>query len=244
MIDEVDELEKSHDAGFVHLQDIPEYGIYHGIKQRCYNPNCTVWKWYGGRGIHMCDKWLEGFWNFFRDVGCRPNDGGFWSIDRINNDGHYEPGNVRWATAYEQAWNRKNGIPGNLNGAKLNWELAREIRALRGIASRNTVANDFGISETAVGMIWNNKAWMEEGISAYDRRAYLTGETNPNATITNDQAAEIKWWTGDKKLSCQAIANFYGINRSVVSRIRLGQSWEHIEPKAPKFPKTAGWRRM
>lgn len=73
--------------------------------QRCTNPKHTRYKEYGGRGIQICDRWMS-FSNFLADMGTKP-DGK--SLDRFpNNDGNYEPGNVRWATVKEQQNNRRS----------------------------------------------------------------------------------------------------------------------------------------
>jgi hypothetical protein len=80
----------------------PERKAFHGAKTRCTDPNADSWKYYGGRGIEFR---FESFNQFLLCVGERP--GPEYSLERINPDGHYEPGNVRWATTPEQARNKR-----------------------------------------------------------------------------------------------------------------------------------------
>jgi hypothetical protein len=83
----------------------PEFRTYRNMKMRCYDTKNKSYKNYGGRGIKICDRWLESFENFLQDMGLRPSPN--HSIDRFpNNDGDYEPGNCRWATRYQQGRGR------------------------------------------------------------------------------------------------------------------------------------------
>lgn len=81
----------------------PEYWAYHGARQRCTNPKANGYRNYGGRKIEFR---FSSFGEWFATLGPRP--GPEYSVDRINNDGHYEPGNVRWATDSEQIANRRH----------------------------------------------------------------------------------------------------------------------------------------
>lgn len=82
-----------------------EYRTWASMKRRCINPRSTNYPGYGGRGIQVCDQWMNSFECFLSNMGIRPSKG--HSIDRINNEGNYEPGNCRWATASEQQRNKR-----------------------------------------------------------------------------------------------------------------------------------------
>lgn len=87
----------------------PEYHAWASMKDRCINPKSGSWKNYGGRGIVVCPQWRESFESFIQDVGRRPSD--LHSLDRFpNNNGNYEPGNVRWATRKQQRVNKREII--------------------------------------------------------------------------------------------------------------------------------------
>lgn len=83
----------------------PIYQVWSAMKERCGNPRNKSYADYGGRGIRVCEPWLASFETFLADMGERPVG---TSIDRIDNEGNYEPGNCRWATASQQRMNRRD----------------------------------------------------------------------------------------------------------------------------------------
>lgn len=104
--------------------ETPEYIVWIAMRVRCRSPKHSAYKYYGGRGIRVCERW-ECFETFLSDMGSRPSPDA--TIDRIDNDGNYEPGNCRWATHSEQQRNRRDSYHITYRGeTKSIWDWAEE----------------------------------------------------------------------------------------------------------------------
>lgn len=132
----------------------PEYKTWQQIKERCLNKNGKDFKMYGGRGISVFDGWIDSFDLFLSHVGKRPN--GCKSIDRIDNNGNYEPGNVRWATNAQQSRNTRK--------TKLTTDKVIDIKArLRNGEFQGSIAKSYGLAQQYVSKIANGHAWKDVG---------------------------------------------------------------------------------
>jgi hypothetical protein len=113
----------------------PEYRTWLGMKRRCQDENYKDFPNWGGRGITVCERWDRSFVDFLSDMGARPSDD--HSIDRINPNGNYEPGNCRWATATEQGGEHRRDL------------IVVEVDGMR-FESLKSACQHFGMPYTAV----------------------------------------------------------------------------------------------
>ncbi len=134
----------------------PVFGIWKHMISRCYNPANQSYQRYGARGIKVCERWRDDYFAFEADMGPRPEG---MSIDRIDNDRGYEPGNCRWATDETQGRNRRC--------VKLTKEKADEMRDLprrakngRGPGySKAEIAEMYGVSVATVKKVLSGDYW-------------------------------------------------------------------------------------
>jgi len=111
-----------------------EYNAWRSMIKRCYCQTNASFHRYGGRGISVLERWRTSFASFFEDMGNRPSS--LHSLDRIDNDGNYEPSNCRWATAKVQQSNRRSVVLLEFNGERLplsDW-------SSRSLISRSTIS--------------------------------------------------------------------------------------------------------
>lgn len=92
----------------------PEYSAWVNLNRRCYDTDSTSYKYYGLRGIAVCERWRSSFMAFLEDMGPRPTTA--HSVERRDNDGNYEPSNCCWATKAEQIRNRRKPVRGRFTG--------------------------------------------------------------------------------------------------------------------------------
>lgn len=132
------------------------YSVWSSMKQRCFNPLDDAYPNYGGRGISVCDRWRYSFANFRDDMGPRPSKN--HSIDRIDNDGNYEPSNCRWATRHQQQTNQRP----HYGHRKISSRQSLIIKALseRGF-SLNELSVLYGVYPQTIGTIVRGKRHLE-----------------------------------------------------------------------------------
>jgi hypothetical protein len=138
------------------MTDTPEHRIWLGMKGRCSNPNYEGYHNYGGRGIRVCDRWLL-FANFIADMGHRPSP--LHSIERIDNDGHYDPGNCKWATREEQNRNSRQNVKLTHNGQTMTIAEWADKLGIKHATLYGRIREGFPV---------------EAALSTYDRRFHAT----------------------------------------------------------------------
>ena len=190
------------------MSHLAEYKVWEGMKQRCENAAHESYGRYGGRGITICARWRESFESFLEDMGPRPSKK--HSIDRIDNDGNYEPANCRWATTMEQKQNTSRNVFITFNGETLccaDW------------SRRLGISDDTICRRLKAG-------WPIERVLAIGKQV-ARGENQGNSKLTNDCVREMRRLKNEGS-SNKAIAEKFGVHPAVVSLIVNRKSWSHV----------------
>jgi len=191
-----------------------EYTIWNSMKMRCVNSNSEAYSYYGGRGIKVCQRWMDSFENFYEDMGKRP-DG--MSIDRIDVNGDYCPENCRWTTNEEQSRNKRDNVYIEYDGkTKILSDWAKEINiSVQSLYNRLT---KYGYS---VEEAFNLKLNHYKGQN-------FSGEKNPMSKLTISEVKQIKklLLSGEKIVS---LAKQFNVSNSVISNIKNGHRWKEVE---------------
>lgn len=184
------------------------YSEWQGMKQRCYDENIDCYERYGGRGITVCSEWLDmenGSTNFIKwaiDNGYSDN----LTLDRINNDGSYDPANCRWATNKEQSNNRRSNIVVEHDGNEYTLTQLCEMLDL-----------PFG----AIHARYNTGERGERLIRPIGSDPNLNGK---NAKMSEETARAIKNEL-NQTVNCIELAQKYGVSKHVVYDIKRGKTW-------------------
>lgn len=199
------------------------YNIWNGIRQRCLNPRSAAYRLYGARGITVCERWLV-FANFFADMAPRPYKA---SIDRIDNNGNYEPGNCRWATHKVQANNCRSNVLIEINGetkTKAQW------------------AEGTGLKYGTFHMRLNNGWTPEEAVSIELVPVNARGKKKTPgeyywksgaSPLTEEDVFDILYLAKQGSSPKTAIALLYGVDQSTVVNIVKGKRWSRVTKILP-----------
>ncbi len=178
-----------------------EYTIWKTMVQRCTDSNCEAYKYYGGRGITVCQRWLDSLPAFIEDMGRRPSSK--HSIDRIDVNGNYEPSNCRWATATEQGRNKRNNV---------RYEFEGEMLILPEISER------VGVDARLLGLRLNRyDVPMNEAVVPGNRIRKLT---EADVTVIKQRLRN-----GER---VSVIAKDYNVGAGTISHIKVGRQWKHV----------------
>lgn len=185
----------------------PLYQTWIDIRRRCNNPKRPEYRNYGARGIQICERWNNSFHAFLEDMGEKPSSR--HSIDRINNDGDYEPANCRWATVSEQHNNTR-----------------RNVIVIGGLNIRQA-AKTLGISEHAIVKRHRNGRQIDAERNAFIRR----GECVSSAKLTTELVSEIRAGYAvaiKKREFANRMASTLGVHAGSIWNAILRKTWKHV----------------
>lgn len=199
------------------------YRIWAAMRARCRNKRNSAYRYYGARGIRVCERWDLSFEAFLADMGEPPTDR--HSIDRINNDGNYEPGNCRWVTQNIQTQNSRH--------AKLTVEDVDSIR-LRVAAGATTtdLSREYGVSQCTIAAATRGVHFTNATAAPVDfERGFALGEKHGQSKLNPDKVRKIRR-AAKAGASQGALAREYGVHRITIRQVLRGETWIHVKEAA------------
>jgi hypothetical protein len=174
----------------------PLFTVWKSMRQRCSNPNMPSYFRYGERGISVCPQWAD-FWQFVADMGPRP-DG--TSLDRIDNDGNYEPSNCRWATKQQQQRNQRRAVYVTIEG--------EQYRAIE-LAEQTGLKTDTIVARAAKGMTYADVVRPErhvfvEGLAKGGKASGAVKQARTHCSKGHEFTAENTYITKEGWRNCRA----------------------------------------
>ena len=197
------------------------YRIWADMLQRCKNPKCNNYEYYGARGIQVCEEWkrFEAFYEWSMSAGYEKG----LSIDRIDVSGNYEPTNCRWVTREQQDNNRRDNIKDIINGEELT--LAQISRKYN--VSYPMVLHRYRVGDRGEKLIEPKRQGVKRDGTKIKRLP---------TKLSYQKAAEIKWLTTmNKSMTQNEIAEKYGITQGMVSAIKRVATYKGLKPIEPKW---------
>ncbi|USK99894.1 hypothetical protein [Bacillus tropicus] len=193
------------------LTDSSLYSKWKNMKDRCYNKKNKRYNRYGERGISVCDKWKEDFMSFYSWCIKHGYKEGL-QLDRIDNDGNYEPNNCRFVIPKKNARNRSSNVIVEYNAIKMTITEAAEKSGI----DHKTLFNRFKRGDRGDVLFRDS-----------NKRVRGLGAGNHKAKITEDEAKKIKILL-NKGVKQTEIAAIFGVSKYLISDIKRGKTWSHV----------------
>lgn len=191
------------------MKDRPERRLWRGMIARCENPKKTCFERYGGRGISVHPRWRHSFEAFLEDVGPRPTPA--HSLERIDNDRGYEPGNVTWATIKEQSRNKRTNRRVTFQGKTACLAEWAEVTGL-----------SIGRLHKRLAAGWSVERTLTSGL-----QPIVFGEANGSSKLTGQQVLEIRRLLRSGA-SQRHVARLMRISAGCVAHIASNRTWRHL----------------
>lgn len=192
------------------------YNVWRSMRDRCYNPNSKPFADYGGRGIKICDRWAD-FYAFVQDMGPRPEG---YSIDRIDNDGDYEPGNCRWADRRTQQRNQRRAVYVEIEGTKYRAiELAEAIGAKTDTIVKRA-ANGLSLSD----VLSKKRHVFTDGLALGGKASGAKKLARTHCPKGHEFTPENTYWRKDNSRQCRQCHNAKMKRLNDAKKLRLSVS--------------------